>query len=130
MDETILVVSQQGPLRELGFVPGLSHAARDHVMDIGPAGVVGHKGTDKSTLVQRIERYGTWRKRAGENITFGPDTGRLVVLGLIVDDGVPDRGHRKVMFNPEFRVMGVACGPHEEYHIVCIMTYTCDFSGR
>jgi len=30
----------------------------------------------------------------------------MTVLGLIVDDGVADRGHRKTIFNPQYRYIG------------------------
>ena len=30
----------------------------------------------------------------------------MTILGLIIDDGVKDRGHRKTIFNPEYRYIG------------------------
>jgi hypothetical protein len=27
------------------------------------------------------------------------------------------------MFDPEFRVVGVACGPHSEYRAMCVTTF-------
>ena len=30
----------------------------------------------------------------------------MTILGLIIDDGVSDRGHRKTIFNPEYRYIG------------------------
>ena len=40
---------------------------------------------------------------------------RSVMLSLIVDDGVADRGHRVAIYNPRFRVVGIASGAHSEY---------------
>lgn len=30
----------------------------------------------------------------------------MTILGLIIDDGVADRGHRKTIFNPQYRYIG------------------------
>ena len=37
---------------------GMSKASKDHNEDLGPCGLVGHVGKDKSTHWERIERYG------------------------------------------------------------------------
>lgn len=39
------------------------------------------------------------------NIT-GRNVPEMTILGLIIDDGVNDRGHRKTIFNPEYRYVG------------------------
>jgi uncharacterized protein YkwD len=66
-----------------------------------------------------------WTGSIGENISYGPDDGLEVVLQLIIDDGVPDRGHRANIFSPDFRLAGVACGPHPTFRTVCVI----DFAG-
>lgn len=40
---------------------------------------------------------------------------------LIVDDGVPDRGHRQAIFNPAYTQVGVSCGRHVVYDWVCVI---------
>ena len=39
----------------------------------------------------------------GENIDFGSNKDKYVILSLIVDDGVTSRGHRGNNFNPNFK---------------------------
>jgi hypothetical protein len=89
--------------------------AREHVLDIGPSGVVSHTGTDGSSPTDRTERFGSWLGSVGENISFGHDDPAEVVLQFLVDDNVPSRGHRDAVLNPDFRVVGMWLGSHTKY---------------
>lgn len=51
----------------------------------------------------------------GENLSFGESDAVSVIASLIVDDGVPSRGHRTNIFKKEFTKMGCFTGPHSVY---------------
>jgi hypothetical protein len=51
-------------------------------------------------------------------------------MGLIIDDGVPDRGHRTTIFNGALNVIGVSCGPHLTFRTMCTMDYAGEFKER
>jgi uncharacterized protein YkwD len=48
----------------------------------------------------------------------------------VVDDGVRDRGHRTNIFDPQFGAVGVACGPHATYRVMCIIVYAGAFANQ
>ncbi len=104
---------------------GLTKAARDHVKDQSKTGHTGHQGSDRSTMRDRIERYGTWEKRIAENIAYGGNRAQQIVIYLLIDDGVRDRGHRKNFLNPDFNMVGVATGSHPGYGLMSVI----DFAG-
>jgi hypothetical protein len=101
---------------------GLSLGARDHISDQGPIGITGHIGTDRSNPAIRVMRYGRGNY-IGENISYGPNSADKIVLGLLIDDGVPDRGHRKSIMNGEFNQVGVSTGTHKRYGTMCVIEF-------
>jgi len=121
--EAIRYLRSQNPVPLLSPSKGMSLGARDHVKDQGSSGSSEHKGRDGSQPWDRVNRYGTWQKTIGENISLGHDKSEPIVMSFIVDDGVPSRGHRKNIFNPDFRVIGVACGPHATDGTICVITF-------
>ena len=95
--------------------------------------MTGHEGSDHSTTKQRIERHGNWKPGSiGENISFGKNTGEdgiiykiiLVVLQLVVDDGVPNRGHRTNFFDPDYKLVGIFASEHKSYKYVVVLDYS------
>ena len=127
LDEAVRFLEKQAPLPALSWAPGLAEAAADLVRDEGQSGETGHTGRQSGDPRQRIEKHGTWRSRIAENIGYGPDTARLMVMQLIIDDGVPGRGHRNNIFTPSFRVAGAACGPHPSFRHMCVMEFAVGF---
>ncbi len=130
VDEAIKVLANTGAVSKLKLSDGLSKAARDHVLDQGKSGSIGHTGTNSSTPFERINRYGRWQKAAGENISYGANTPIAVIRDLVVDDGVPDRSHRTNIFHPEYQLAGVACGHHKTYKVMCVISYAATYKEK
>lgn len=120
VDEAIAFLERQTPLPALRGSALVDRAAIGHATDQGRTGQVGHTGSDGSQPSARMRQYGRW-SATGEAIAYGPDRAEDVVLQLIVDDGVPDRGHRQILFNPTYSLIGVACGPHPVWRRVCVL---------
>jgi len=62
----------------------------------------------------------------GENISFGSyasNAGKRHVLGLVIDDGVPNRGHRTAIYSASYTDVGIALGPHAEYGQMLTMDF-------
>jgi uncharacterized protein YkwD len=123
VDEAIAFLKTVSPVPALSASRPLTLAARDHAKDIGPKGLTGHAGTDGSRPTDRLRRYGTLGKMAAESISYGPLDARTLVIRLLVDDGVAGREHRKEIFTPDFRVAGIAVGPHKTDEYVCVIEF-------
>jgi uncharacterized protein YkwD len=129
VDEAIAFLRRQQPLPPLRFDGVLTLSAKDHVADQGPTGFVGHYGTDGWDFATRVARRGgePW---GGENISYGYDTAREVIIQLLVDDNVRDRGHRVNLFQTGYVRAGVGCGPHAVFYYMCVIDYGYEFVGK
>lgn len=125
VDEAVRFLSRLKPLPPLTWSDGLAAAAAELAEEQGRSGATGHTGRQSRGMRERIERHGEWEGVIGENIGYGPEDARSMVMQLIIDDGVPDRGHRKNTFNKAFGAAGVACGRHPRFGGMCVI----DFAG-
>jgi uncharacterized protein YkwD len=125
VNSCITALSRANSVGVLTAEKGLSLAAKDHVKDQSKTGQTGHNGSDGSTPETRIKRYGvfggSWA--LGENIGYGSTTGREIICALLIDDGVPSRGHRTNIMNKNFTQTGTAIGTHAQYRTSCTITY-------
>jgi uncharacterized protein YkwD len=130
VNEAIRFLRRQKPLPPLKHSPGLAAAAAQLAAEQSRSGELGHTGRETGGMETRIERHGTWGGSIGENICYGCSDPRDMVMQLIVDVGVPGRGHRKNIFNGAYRETGVSCGPHPALRTVCVIDFAGSFSAR
>ncbi len=122
VEEAIRFLRDQPAVGALTLSNGAAQAAKSHAQDQSD-GTTGHTGSDGSQPHERMERFGVQNAGSGENIAYGPATAQKVMLNLIVDDGVANRGHRTNIFSPDWTMAGAGCGPHEVYGSVCVIEY-------
>lgn len=120
LDEARTYVARQPQLEPLLPSPVLAAAAAEHVADQGRTGATGHIGANGSRPGDRVLRHGGGFY-IGEVIGYGTLDAADAIRQLIIDDGVPSRGHRTLLFDPSMRYAGAACGPHPVYHIMCVI---------
>ena len=121
--EAIDFLMRQTPLPPLRADERLAAAALEHVAAQGAAGHTGHESANGEAFDARLRRHGVDARMWGENIAYGPARPSDVVRELIIDSGVPDRGHRRNIFYATFETAGVSCGPHRDYAAMCVMDF-------
>lgn len=129
VDEAIAFVSREAARAPLAPATVLTAAAADHQAEQREDGSVGHAGTDGSTPGERVRRHGG-DGYVGELIAYGSTDPADIVRQLVVDDGVADRGHRRLLFDGSLRYAGVSCGAHPVYRYMCVVTVGRTPDGR
>lgn len=75
----------------------------------------------------QLKTFATQANNNIDNITYGRVTAKGIVMGLVVDDGFPDRRHRMNLLNPDIETTGIVCQGDQRYGNVCAIAY--DQSG-
>ena len=125
LDETILFVEKKEPLPPFRISKGLSLAARNLLNDRGPEGLTGHVGKDGKSIFERMNTYGQWDGKAGEYLGYGYTDAEALVARMAIDEGSSVKDSKQYIFDRGFHIVGVACGPHKSYRIMCVI----DFAG-
>lgn len=120
---------KQTPCEPLQPGEGLAKAAKEHATEQGKTSKTGHNGANGSTPFTRMKKYCSYGY-AGENISYGCETGREIILQLIIDDGVANRGHRKNTFQTTFTHVGVGFYSHKKYGYECVLDYAENYKEK
>jgi len=99
--ELIHELERLGPLSRLTPDPKLYRVASAHGVDMKRMGSVTHTGSDGSSPFGRIKK-GTNLQSGNENLVGGGLDVRESVIMLLVDSGIPGRGHRRTLLKAEW----------------------------
>lgn len=119
VDEAIRDLRGERPLARLAWSETLARAAADHVAAQSRSGAVGHYTRGRGPGERLKARGGG--PYVNEVITYGHHSPDGVIQQLLIDDGVPDRGHRLSLLRPTHRFAGIACGAHPVHRTMCVM---------
>ena len=87
---------------------GLLNAAQQHASDlVKRGGVICHISSNGKTFVERLQQAGQY-KCVAENVYIGSLSGLESLITLLIDNGVPDKGHRMNLLDSKFGRMGVS----------------------
>jgi uncharacterized protein YkwD len=96
----------------------LYEAALYHAKTSGKNGSVGHQNFNVRTK-GLIKKYNS----LGENCDYGSDEALAIVLNLLIDENIPNLGHRKNILNPAFAHTGAAIHQHKRYKVNTVIIY-------
>ncbi|MBC8005413.1 MAG: CAP domain-containing protein [Verrucomicrobia bacterium] len=130
LEECIKVLKKTPPRPLLQPAKGLSKAASELVQDQQRNGGIGHISSKGANPQKRIEKYGKWDICASEDISYGDFDARQIVIALLIDDGVPGRGHRENILSPCSRFAGAAKGSHPTYKSMCVIDYAGSYQSK
>jgi uncharacterized protein YkwD len=130
VDEAIGFLRAAQPLPAFGVAKGVCSAAADHARDLAGKGITGHRGSDGSTPNARVDRYGAWDAVIGETVVYEVSTARQIIIALIIDDGVPNRGHRRNIFDPNYHVTGISVSEPLSFGSKCVIDYVGGFKEK
>lgn len=122
VEEAIAFLRNQPPVDPIESSTPVAQAAKA-LAEEQQNGQTGHISADGSSFLQRLEHFGVRSNGLGENISYGATSAEDVILKLLIDDGVPNRGHRTNLFTHSWEKVGAGCGTHATYRTVCIINY-------
>jgi uncharacterized protein YkwD len=99
------------PLKPLVFDSEMFELAKCWCVESGKSGAIGHnRKTCKSGY-------------NGECCSYGFSGALDIVMQLMIDNGVPGYGHRKIIFTPYYTKIGIKNGSHKVYSFCSVIDF-------
>lgn len=118
MKECIIEMKNTKALNALQPGKGLALAAKEWVTAQGAGGGVGHD-MHTDPRIRKHWACSTW----GENISYGYDDARKIVIQLLEDNSDPGRRHRKNILSRAYTHVGIGFGTHTRYDYMCVQDF-------
>ncbi|MCE3225935.1 MAG: secretion protein [Bacteroidetes bacterium] len=122
VNDCISAMNSQVKLLPLKPDNNLIKLAKEYTKMQGKTNQTGHE-TDGKGFKERMKTIIDDNKVVGENISYGRNTARDIVIAQLIDDGRPKRGHRKNILRANYTHIGVASGEHKEYSTMCTINF-------
>jgi uncharacterized protein YkwD len=104
---------------------GLVQMAEIHSDDLVKRGsIISHRSSNGKDFVQRIRDAGFYRCGA-ENIYVGAYDPLEALIALLVDYGVPDKGHRMNLLDSRFGKMGISFPSINQKRGLLVQDFAC-----
>lgn len=102
----------------------LSQVAKLHAKDLNRYNIAGHVSKDGRTVAQRIGKVYPNKSNA-ECLAFGFNSGLANVCMLLLDKGVADLGHRKIILNTSSKLnrVGLSILSHQRYRYCAVIDF-------
>ena len=104
---------------------GLLNTSKAHASDlIKRGGIISHNSSNGKTFPQRLQEAGKYTCGA-ENVYVGSYSALESLITLLIDHGVPDKGHRMNLLEPKFSRMGVSFQAASSGKGVLVQDFAC-----
>ena len=104
---------------------GLIRMAATHAADLKKRnGIISHTSSTGRSFVQRIQSAGRYTCGA-ENIFNGSFNGLESLIALLIDQGVPDKGHRANLLDSKFQLLGLSFIPTVNGKGILVQDFAC-----
>lgn len=125
VEECLKIMNAVKPLEPLKPEVELYKLAKEHTDKQSKTAETGHDTPGGKSFDKRFKKLIKSGYTVGENIAYGEKTAIEIVVQLLIDDGVKNRGHRKNILEIKYTHCGISFGEHQKYRHMC----TIDFYG-
>lgn len=128
---TAEAISLEADVQSVGTLPvlfpdhGLNTMARLHAKDMAARnGIITHTSSSGKQFAQRLREAGRYHCGA-ENVFSGSQAALEALIILLLDHGVPDKGHRANLLDPTYTIMGTATAIIKPGRYVWVQDFGC-----